>query len=248
MAMQFYLGLFGLAVRVGAVVLVIAWLWIGLWRAGLARGARRTGIATTCCLLAWCAGAWLLALSGFFASHVALALPLCWGVCLIWMIPLLRSRSIGAALDNIPPWWLVALQSYRFLAGVIWFGQLAAGRLPAEYAVRAGVTDGLVGLLAVVVAIWVYRGAPGWRVAAIAWNVFGLFDFAVGLDEAAMGLLSGAGFVGTFVPYALAYPVVMIPAFMAPLSTDLHVLSLRQLARSIKREGHPATPVSARAA
>jgi len=246
--MQSYLGLAGFAVRVGTVALVIAWLWIGLRRAGLARSARMTGIATTCCLLVWFAGAWLLALSGFFASHVALALPLCWGMSLLWMIPLLRSRSIGAALDSIPRWWLVALQSYRFLAGVIWFGQLAAGRLPAEFAVRAGVTDALVGLLAVGVAIWVYRGAAGWRVAAIAWNVFGIFDFAVGLDEAAMGLLSGAGLVGTFVPYVLPYPVVMIPAFMAPLSTDLHVLSLRQLARSIKREGHPATPVGARAA
>ena len=51
MAMQFYLGLFGLAVRVGAVVSGIACLWIGLWRAGLARSARMTGIATTCCLL-----------------------------------------------------------------------------------------------------------------------------------------------------------------------------------------------------
>jgi hypothetical protein len=48
-----------------------------------------------------------------------------------------------------------------------------------------------------------------------------------------------------FVPYGLAYPAVMIPAFLAPLSLDLHVLSIMQLRRSLQREPRTA-PVLAR--
>jgi hypothetical protein len=39
-----------------------------------------------------------------------------------------------------------------------------------------------------------------------------------------------AGFIiASLLPYNLAYPAVMIPAFLAPLSLDFHGLSLRQL-------------------
>jgi hypothetical protein len=230
------LGLIGTTVRVGTVAVAISLLWTGLRRAGIARQARTTGIVISGALVAWFATMEAVTWSGFFATRVELALPLCWGIAFLWIVPLLRSQTIGAVLDAIPPWWLIALQAYRFLGGLNWFAQLAAGRLPADFAVAAGITDALVGLLAVIVAIWVYRGARGWRTAAIAWNVLGLFDFAAGMDRAVMGVLSGEGFVGLFLPYALPYPVVMIPAFMAPISTDFHILSLRQLARALKRD------------
>jgi hypothetical protein len=74
------------------------------------------------------------------------------------------------------------------------------------------------------VATWVYFGARGWRIAGIAWNVFGLLDFLNGFVLA------------SFVPYNFAYPGVMIPAFLAPLSVDLHGLSIRQLMRVMGRE------------
>ena len=58
----------------------------------------------------------------------------------------------------------------------------------------------------------------------IAWNVYGIFDFALGFVLA------------SFIPYNIAYPGVMIPAFLAPMSLDMHGLSLRQLARALRRE------------
>jgi hypothetical protein len=38
------------------------------------------------------------------------------------------------------------------------------------------------------------------------------------------------------VAVSVPYPAVIIPAFMAPFSLDLHALSLRQLIRASKRE------------
>lgn len=59
---------------------------------------------------------------------------------------------------------------------------------------------------------------------AIALNVLGLADFAI------------ANTVQTFIPFDLAYPAIMIPAFYAPCSVPVMALSLRQLIRAIKRE------------
>lgn len=113
------------------------------------------------------------------------------------------SASIGAALDAIPPWWLIGLQCYRAGGGLVWLAGWGSGRLPAGFALPAGIGDCLVGLFAVMLATWIYLGARGWRVAGIAWNVFGLLDFLNGFVLA------------SFVPYNFAYPGVMIPGGFA---------------------------------
>lgn len=234
----------GFFVRYGVIALAILGLWVGLRRAGLTPQARLTGIVTTTVLLAWYVTMDQLGRAGFFPPRMAAMLPLCWGIALLWLIPLLRSQILGAALDAIPLWWLIGLQAYRFLGGLNWFALLAAGRLPAEFAMRAGINDCAVGVLAVITALYVHWGGRGWRVAAIAWNILGLFDFASGIESSIMGRVSGAGFTGLFLAYTLPYPPVMIAAFMAPLSVDFHVLSLRQLARAIKRERRPGRPAA----
>jgi hypothetical protein len=227
-ALQFYQAYVSPFIRNGVPILAIMGLWVALRRAGLTPKARMTGIITTGLLLVWWVTIDQLARSGFYASYWSVMRPLCWAIAIAWLIPLTRSESIGVALEAIPPWWLIGLQFYRAGGGLTWFAALAAGRLPAGFALPAGIGDSLVGIFAVAVAVWVYSGARGGRAAGIAWNVFGLLDFA-------------GGFVlASFLPYNFAYPGVMIPAFLAPLSLDLHALSLRQLMRAIKRAKRPA--------
>jgi hypothetical protein len=71
------------------------------------------------------------------------------------------------------------------------------------------------------------------RKAAIAWNVFGLLDFAVAVS---IGLMIAPGALQVIVPSipnvtAGIYPNVMIPAIAVPSSILLHALLLRQLKR-----------------
>lgn len=117
-----------------------------------------------------------------------------------------------------------------------WFGLVAAGKIPASYGLVAGTGDTTVGILTVVTGMYLYFGLRGGRAVAIAWNVLALLDFAIGNT------------VQTFVPISLAYPAVMLPAFFAPLSVDIHALSLRQLIRAIKRERGAPTLVDAKIA
>jgi uncharacterized membrane protein YhdT len=145
---------------------------------------------------------------------------------------LLLSRRVGQVLDGMPATWLVALQLYRVFGG--W--ALAAwlhGALPGVFALPAGVGDVLTGLFAVPAAIAVASGTAQGRKAAIAWNIFGLADFAVAIT---LGMITSPGPFQLLVPSVTSigagtYPDVLTPAFVVPVSILLHALSLRQLVR-----------------
>jgi hypothetical protein len=233
--LQFYQTNIAPAVRFFPIVAILI-LWIGLARAGFSPRSRTTGLVVTGLLLVWWVASDLLARSGFFTEHWGMMRPVCWMIAILLVIPLMRSATIGGALDALPLWLLPLLQVYRAGGGMAWFGLIAAGKIPASYGLVVGTGDALVGILAVVTAVYLYSGARGGRVMAIAWNTFGLLDFAIGNT------------VQTFVPVSIAYPAVMIPAFFAPLSVDLHALSLRQLIRAIKRERGAPTLANAKIA
>jgi hypothetical protein len=229
---QFYVTYGGPLVRVGILLFAALSLWFGLWRAGLASKSRSIGLVVTALLLVWWLATDQLGRSGFYPPNWGMMRPVGWIISIACLIPLLRSQTIGAALDAIPAWWLVAVQFYRVGGGIVWLDQWSAGRLPDAFGLTAGIGDSLVGIVAVIAAIWLYSGARGGRVVAAGWNVFGILDFATGFVLA------------SFFPYTVPYPAVMVPAFSAPLSLIFHGLSLRQLGRATKRESRLVAPAS----
>jgi hypothetical protein len=109
--------------------------------------------------------------------------------------------------------------------GSIWLLAWIAGVLPGLFALPAGIGDSLVGVLALPVAGMVARN----RAAGVAWNILGLLDLA---NAITLGFLTGA---------ISGYPLVLIPAFVVPLSILLHSVSLRQLRRLARSAADPAT-------
>jgi hypothetical protein len=183
----------------------------------------------------WLAVIWGGAVNGVFRPGtvrlpllpIAIFLPVIVGAPI-----LLRSKRIGQVLDAMPSTWLVALQLYRVFGAIFLVGWMR-GVAPGAFALPAGIGDVLTGLFAVPVAIALAAGTLEARKAAIAWNIFGLADFAVAVF---MGLITSPGPFQLIVPNvpsigAGAYPTVMIPAFAVPSSILLHALSLRQLRR-----------------
>jgi hypothetical protein len=223
-ALQFYQTNISPVTRYVIPLLGILALWIGLVRMGLTPRARTIGIVVTGLLLVWRGASEFLGWSGFYTQHWDLMRPVGWMIAILWLIALMRSATIGGVLDALPLWLLPIAQVYRASGGLVWFTLVATGQLPASFGLVTGVGDTLAGVFGVVTAIWLYSGARGARVAAIAWNIFGILDFTIGFT------------VGSFVTYSVAYPAVIIPAFMAPFSLDLHALSLRQLIRASNRE------------
>ena len=218
--------------RLAIHVMIALGLWLGLERAELTPSQRRNvWLAVMIPFTLWLAVVWSAAINGFFKPGGAIpVLPLAaLGPVIIAAPILLRSRRIGQVLDAMPASWIVALQMSRVLGGTFLVGWVY-GAVPGIFALPAGVGDFLTGLFAVPVAISLASNSQESRRAAIAWNVFGLADFAIALT---IGIAIALRMIETGFASATGgfYPVAMIPAFGVPSSIMLHALSLRQLWR-----------------
>jgi hypothetical protein len=129
---------------------------------------------------------------------------------------------------------LTSLQSWRIL-GMMFLFLLAMGRLPAVFAIPAGVGDVLVGLTAPYVADRLRRGTLSRR--AFAWfTALGLLDFAVAFG-AGNYVNVHPGLYGGFATMT-AWPLVLVPAFFVPAFALLHLaawLSARRAGRYFRR-------------
>src|SRR5262252_3010423 len=234
------------AVRVFIQTLLALGLWLGLERTDLTPGqCRNFWLAVLIPYTLWLAVIWSGAINGLFLPRVspvpllpfAIFLPVVIGTPI-----LLFSKRMGQVLDAMPMSWLIALQLYRVFGGVFLVGW-ARNVIPGVFALPAGIGDVITGLLAVPIAISAAADTPESRRAAVAWNVFGLFDFAVAVS---IGLMIAPGPLQLIVPSipnttAGVYPNVMIPAFAVPSSILLHALSLRQLSRRNTASCHHRT-------
>jgi hypothetical protein len=149
-------------------------------------------------------------------------------VLLVLALCLSVSGSLRRLLRNQAN--LIRLHLWR-LEGLVFLVLMVQGRVPALWALPAGVGDVLVGAT----APWVARGLehPGGRRRAIAWTVLGMADLVVAV---AFGVMTNPGPTQVFhtVPNAemlTAYPLALVPAFLVPLAFTLHVASLLQLLR-----------------
>jgi hypothetical protein len=152
-------------------------------------------------------------------------IPIVAGIALFW-----RWDTLKRALEAVPLQWIVTVQVYRAL-GVTFLVLYAAGHLPGEFALPAGVGDTIVGLLAPVVGLAYARGSRGASGYVRAWNLFGISDLVVALT---MGVLTSPSPLQRFAfsaPNELvgAFPLAMIPVFMVPLSILLHLAVLKKL-------------------
>jgi len=147
-----------------------------------------------------------------------------------------RAFVLGADLRLV-----TAIQAWRW-AGLGFISLHAYGVLPGLFAFSAGLGDMAIGFTAPWILLQLARrpafaASPRFRI----WNTLGIVDFVVAIS---MGVLSSgfipgiARFNGGLTSSPMAHlPLILIPAYMVPLFTMLHLTALfqaRQLARSEK--------------
>lgn len=204
-------------------------------RSQMERAARkRFGTVSGTYLLGWLLLALVLGSAGVFqaspstvfpAIALGIALPLAIGVFLLQ-----HSLALNSIIEAIPLPWLVAVQLYRAI-GVIFLALYAVDKLPAEFAIPAGVGDVAVGLAAPVVGYLFYKGYRWSCLAGLGWNIAGILDLVVAV---ALGFLSSPSPFQTLAletPNELitAFPLVLVPVFAVPLSILLHLATLKRL-------------------
>lgn len=199
-------------------------------RAGFTRPWRLAGVVGVV-LSAWLTATAALAENGLLADPAArpprvpsLAVVGVGTLVLVALTPLARRL-----LAVIPLWLPIAVQAFRVAVEYAFWRYSQDGRAPVQVTFEGWNFDILAGLTALLVAIGITSGRIGPR-AAIAWNLFGL---------AMLGTAVVSVVTSTPGPFRLdwpgepftavaTWPVVWIPALLAPAAVALHVVSIRQ--------------------
>lgn len=166
------------------------------------------------------------------------AIPLIAGLA---VLPRVAGFSKLAAA--VPQPWLLAAQAPRVI-GATFLVLMAQDKLPAHFALTAGIGDLLVGLAAPGVAYWYASRRPGYRGVALAFNVVGLIDLIVAV---ATGFLSAPGPLRVFstVPSTelmTLLPMVLVPTFLVPTLLVVHSISIRRLLAERRDAGARVNP------
>jgi hypothetical protein len=121
---------------------------------------------------------------------------------------------------------------------------LAAGRLPALFALPAGLGDIATGIAALLVTRRLALRTG--RRAALWLNAFGMTDLVVALTLGAVTAYQLIHITPSGAPIS-ELPLVLVPTLGVPLLFALHITSLRALARARRAPQPAARPLTAAA-
>jgi hypothetical protein len=217
-------------VVLGPTVAVVVVLCMFLWRARRSVHEGGVAIGAGTVLVLWCALAIGLAYRGVFGPGTPQSVPpigIYMAVVLVLLgLSISLSPSLRGLLTNQTN--LIRFHVWR-VEGFVFLVLMALGRVPALWALPAGIGDMLVGAT----AFWAARDvqtAAGRR-RAILFNVLGMTDLIVAV---ALGVTTNPGptqiFHTTPTSQMLTrFPLAIVPAFLVPLAFTLHGVSLWQL-------------------
>jgi len=232
-----YLSILVLGTSIVMIAATLFGLHLALVRAGWPADERAAVVRTAAVLLiGWFAVALALATLGVYEGApdrlptipFGIFVPIAIGALLIW-----RSRTVARMIDAVPQHWLIGTHVTRAL-GATFLVLYAAGLMPGLFAVPAGLGDLAVVALAPIVAYASARDPQASAGAVVAWNVLGLGDFLVAIGSGFATGPSSLQMAAFDNPNTLiaAFPLVLIPVYLVPLWTILHIASLAKVRRS----------------
>lgn len=130
------------------------------------------------------------------------------------------------------------MQAWRVIGGVF-LVLYAYGLLPGLFAWPAGAGDMIVGISAVFVLYAMIVDAPGWRRRLWWLNAAGIADFIVAIGTGVLTSNTAIGILSTGAPRIDlgALPLSLIPTFLVPAWTILHMIAFLQLRRGSAARG-----------
>jgi hypothetical protein len=234
-----------LAGVIGIPAATSAVLYRGAQAAGIGRHAATAVTSTTATVLGgWLVVSGLLAGAGVYRQDPGEAVP--WFLVavvgtLIALLLATRIPRVSRILAEPGTPARLALPHTLRVVGVLFLIVMAQGRLPAAFALPAGLGDIAIGVAAPFVALRLARGTG--RAAAVRFNMLGIIDLIV---AGIMGfLLVGVVEVTPSTAPLFVLPLALIPTTAVPLAIALHIVSLRRLGTAAKSEEDQAAHVPA---
>lgn len=204
-------------------------------RAGLTGADLRRGLLVPAGVLAlWAAIALQLSQANIFNVPATMGEPpvvlmlLLGGAAALWALARLTAtgRRISDAAD---PGLLAAFQIPRVMGGLFLIGW-AAGVIPWQFALPAGLGDIWAGIVGYQAWKAVRTGAPDARRKLVLANVIGIGDFVIAVLT---GIATSEGFAHLWardVPNIInLHPLAMFPGFFVPLFLAFHLVLISRL-------------------
>jgi hypothetical protein len=179
-------------------------------------------------LALWFGAALSAGLAGLFAPREPVRPPVELGLAalgpvLAFLVALATSPAARRFVRSLDLKVLTFAQSWR-IVGAVFLALWAGEKLPAAFALPAGIGDVLVGVTAPLVAFGVVPRLPARLALYLAWTGFGVLDLIVAV---ALGILHSGTVGGSVGPITTAVmgevPLTLIPTFFVPLAMILHV-------------------------
>src|SRR5689334_23015204 len=195
-------------------------------------------------LAVWFGLVLFLASRGSFVAGVASPpMPIFFGVAIplaLFLAAYFGLKSFRDFILGVDLRFVAAIQAWRWAGlGFLWL--YANSILPGLFALPAGLGDMAIGFSAPWIVLSLVRNPlfAGSR-RFVIWNILGIIDFVVAVSTATLssGAFPGiSGLIGNVTTSPMArLPLVLIPAFMVPFFTMLHLTALFQ-ARRLARSG-----------
>jgi hypothetical protein len=233
---------------IGTTTTICVMLWRGALSAGFGRRTATAGAAGAGAVWAtWVLANGLLAHAGvyrFAPSKAQPWLPVAMTLSIAAVLLATRIPVVSRILAQPDALWRLTLPQIFRVVGVNFLIVMALGKLPAVFALPAGLGDIAIGVEAIFVARSLRRGVVSRR--TVWFNILGLVDLVVALGigvTAAPGLAHVLSLTPSTEQIALV-PLVLIPTTVVPLAVALHLLSLRKLVVTTETT-LVATPVGA---
>jgi hypothetical protein len=184
-------------------------------------------------ILAWTGFLGIQSYNGFFSDFssfpprvvVALMTPLPF---VLWFA---FSKKGTALLKNVPPHWLVFMQSFRIIVELILWMAFLINILPVQMTFEGRNFDVLSGILALPVGYMLLKKKANATRLAIAFNIVG---FLLLFNILAVALLSMPTTFRYFMnepsnTLVAQFPYILLPGLLVPIAYTFHIFSLRQL-------------------
>ncbi len=126
---------------------------------------------------------------------------------------------------------LIAVQTWR-IVGIAFLWGMTQGIVEPAFAIPAGVGDILIGVTAIPLAIFLWRGYSWSKYAVVAWSVLGIADL---VNAMTLGAIINPDFsTSTFA----TFPWILFPTVAVPLGLALHGVILYRLRNWVPIQAH----------
>jgi hypothetical protein len=126
---------------------------------------------------------------------------------------------------------LIAVQTWR-IVGITFLWGMTQGIVEPVFAIPAGVGDILIGVTAIPLAYFLWRGHSWSKYAVVVWSVLGIADL---VNAMTLGAIINPDFsTSTFA----TFPWILFPTVAVPLGLALHGIILYRLRKWVPIQAH----------